>query len=133
MKLLIIALAAFICSAGPTILGTGEPCSSSDYYIVTNFEVTPYPPTSGVKMNIIMAGTFGHDEYISDIVVKTSYNSGRWTYNYIDIDENFSYGQMFPFSFSTTAGNASGIYEVEVELERKQGYPVSCWTFTYHI
>lgn len=133
MKLLILALAAFVCSAGNPAWGIGQACSSSGAFIVTSFVANPYPPSAGIQMTVNMAGTFGQNEFISDISIRSNHNGGTWNYTYVDVNESFTYGQVYTFSFPVTAGTSGGIYNVEVRLERKQGTAVSCWLFTYHI
>ena len=80
-----------------------------------------------------MHGTFAANEYVSDIAVRTSYNRGKWYYKYIDIDQDFRYGQIYAFSFPVTAGTLNGTYIVESLLERSQGTHISCWSFNYTI
>ncbi|OMJ68198.1 hypothetical protein SteCoe_34418 [Stentor coeruleus] len=114
-------------------LGTGQSCSSSSTFVVTDFTVDPYPPTSGVQMSVNMYGTFSKEMYVSDISIRTRFNGGSWSYKYIDIGQTFNYGQIYTFSFPLTAGTTKGLYENQVGLETKQGSSFSCWDFTYHI
>ena len=122
-----------ICSADMDALSIGQSCDSSSPFVVTNFVVNPYPPTSGVQLSVNMAGTFSLNEYVSDIAIRTSFNKGAWSYRYIDIAQQFTYGQIYTFTFTMTAGNAVGVYTSEILLERKQGSGISCWSFSYHI
>ena len=128
----ILALAV-ICAADLDSLAIGQSCNTKSTFVVTNFDLNPYPPTAGVQMTVNMAGAFGQDQYIADIAIRTSYNKGGYVYKYVDIAQKFVYGQIYTFNFPITTGNAVGLYDVQVLLESKQGTAISCWEFTYHI
>jgi hypothetical protein len=125
---------AVICSADlEAAANIGQSCESKSPFVVTSFTANPYPPSSGVQINLVMAGTFTQSQYVSDIVIRTKFNAGKFSSKYIDIGQNFAYGQVYTFTFTTTAGTEAGLYDIEVGLEKSQGSAVSCWTFSYHI
>lgn len=129
----VLLFAVALSAADIGMYSIGQSCDASSPFVVTNLDINPYPPTSAVQMTVNMAGAFSQDEYVSDIAIRTSYNRGSWVYKYVDIGQKFVYGQIYTFSFPITAGNAIGLYETQILLERKQGSGISCWDFTYHI
>ena len=128
-----VLVLAVICAADLNPLAIGQSCNTKSTFVVTNFVINPYPPTTGIQMTVNMSGTFGQDQYIADIAIRTSYNKGAYVYKYVDIAQKFNYGQIYTFSFPMTAGNSAGLYDVQVLLESKQGSAISCWEFSYHI
>lgn len=134
MKLAWLVLIAFAVQANVELLESmGQTCDSDGLFVVSNFEVAPWPVTPGVQVTLTMAGTFRKTSYVANVAVRTSYNKGHWSYRYEDIDQSFPYGQIYTFSFTMTSGTGNGEYLEEVFLEEKQGHGISCWTFTYHI
>ena len=127
--LILVALAVYAKTDG--IVGIGQTCDKDGLYVVSNFTVSPFPVTSGIQMTFNMVGTFRTNIYVANVAVRTSYNKGHWVYKYEDIDQSFSNGQIYTFSFTLTSGTGNGEYLEEIFLEEKQGKGISCWTFTY--
>lgn len=132
-SLFVVLLACSALAMQKATLGLGKSCVKSSPFVVTNFDVQPYPPTSGQKMLVAMSGTFSQTEFIADVATRVNYNGGRYTTTYIDVNQNCIYGQVNNFYVNVTAGTQAGIYDVQILLESKQGSSISCWDFTYHI
>jgi hypothetical protein len=130
--LLFSLLFAAVC-ASPSVIGMGNTCDDKSEFVTTNFTISPFPPTAGEVYNVEMDGTFRIALYVANVAVRTSYNGGKYTYKYFDVDQKFAAGQDNAFKFSLTAGNGSGLYTCQVFLEEKQGHGFSCWEYTYHI
>lgn len=131
--LLVVSLLCVSFAFRNQVLGLGRSCQTKTPFVVTNFDVQPYPPTSGQRMLATMSGTFSQTEFISDVAIRQNYNGGKYTTSYVDISQNCIYGQVNTFYVNVTAGTQSGIYDVQIQLETKQGSAISCWDFTYHI
>ncbi|OMJ89645.1 hypothetical protein SteCoe_8186 [Stentor coeruleus] len=139
MKLIFVALFAYVLATQVdtkdylSLLTLGQTCKKDSVFAVSNFQINPWPVTSGIQMQISMAGTFDKESYIACIEVRTKFNGGHWVYKYFDVDINFPYGSAYTFTAAINSGTASGEYIEEVSLQKKQGDSVSCWTFSYHI
>ena len=134
MKLfLITCLSLALATSSLNVLKIGKSCSSSSPFVVTSFNVSPYPPAAGQNMTVSMSGTFSTTQFVADIVKRVSYNNGRYQLSYVDYSQSCQYGQLYTFNISITAGTQAGIYDNQVGLETKQGSAFSCWDFTYHI
>ena len=127
------AVIVLFLTATAELSSIGQTCDSKSTFMISNFESTPWPASAGVQLTISMAGTFKREDYISDILIKTSFNKGAWTYKYIDINQKFYYGQIYTFTFPVLAGTLNGEYRVQALLEQKQGSGISCWEFSYII
>lgn len=132
-SLLVVFLACSALAMQKAILGLGKSCVKSSPFIVTNFDVQPYPPTAGQVMLVAMSGSFSKTEFVADIATKVNYNGGRYTTKYVDVNKDYIYGQVNVFYVNVTAGTQAGIYDVQIHLESKQGSSISCWDYTYHI
>ena len=130
--LLLVVLAAYAAETD-ALVGIGQTCDKDGLFVVSSFNVSPWPITSGVQLTFTMAGTFRTNIYVANVAVRTSYNKGHWVYKYEDIDISFSNGAIYTFSFTLNAGTGGGEYLEEIFLEEKQGHGISCWTFTYHL
>ncbi|OMJ82275.1 hypothetical protein SteCoe_17055 [Stentor coeruleus] len=139
MKLIFVVL--FACALATQVdtidylsqTSLGQTCKKDSVFAVNNFQVSPWPVTPAVQMQISMAGTFDKESYIACIEVRTKFNGGKWVYKYFDVGQNFPYGAAYTFTAAISSGTAAGEYTEEVSLQKKQGDSVSCWTYTYHI
>ena len=111
----------------------GQTCDAKSTFLINNFVSSPWPATANIQLNLSMSGVFKSEEYISDILIKTSFKKGAWVNRYVDVNEKYNYGQIYTFTFTTTTGTLSGEYRTQVMLERKEGSAISCWEFYYTI
>ena len=133
MKAIVFACFIALAFASLETLSIGQTCDKNEIFVVNTFTVTPFPVAPGKQISYSMSGTFRANIYTAVIAVRTSFNKGKWNYQYFDVDTSFSNGQVYTFTFTGTVGTASGEYLVEVYLEKKQGDAFSCWTYTYNI
>jgi hypothetical protein len=102
-------------------------------FVITSFEVNPFPPSSGQDYSISMTGTFSQSRYVKYITKKVSFNGSNYVKSYTDYDQKCNSGQIYTFSTSLTAGNQAGLYNNRIELEDSLGLTMSCWEYSYHI
>lgn len=137
MKVFFFFLIFFALSSSNLVLNdplgqeVGETCSQNPNYLISSFDVSPYPPGIGVTFSIVMQGTFNAAESIGNIQVGLQVNQ-RWYYNYASVYKDFQQGQNATLradaTVPTTRGNWLG--QVTVHKKNSQEY-VSCWQFNF--
>ncbi|OMJ93425.1 hypothetical protein SteCoe_3538 [Stentor coeruleus] len=114
----------------------GSSCMQNPVFVVSSFDVQPWPPTSNINLAVNMTGTFNRDAYVNQLQVGTNYNRQQWHYQHYNVNENFSKGQTNSFTFSINSGQYGGSYVQQVTLstqDHQQYQHLTCWQFNYQL
>lgn len=115
-------------------LQVGMPCSSSQGFSVTNFNVVPYPPSTCDPQNVTMQGVFSQNACPNKIFIQENYNHRQTYQQDIDIEGCFAKSQTNTFNFTVTPFQCnSGFYSMQITLTEEPNYIEACWQYQYYI
>lgn len=115
----------------------GTSCLQNPTFVISSFDVTPWPPTQNIQLAVNMTGTFAASVYVNQLSIGTNYNRQNWNYQHNNVNSNFNQGQVFSFNFNTQSGQNSGSYLKQVTLSNQDSrgnyQHLSCWQFSYQL
>lgn len=115
----------------------GTSCLQNPSFVISSFDVTPWPPTLNIELAVNMTGTFAASVFVNQLSIGTNYNRQNWNYQHANVNSNFNQGQVYSFNFNTQSGQNSGSYLKQVTLSNQNGQGnyqhLSCWQFSYQL
>ena len=138
MRILALVLAISLALASPMMsvdLSTliGESCDKTPTFNITSFNVSPYPFGPSQQYTINVAGTFFDKVTINQIYVATRFERKSWTYNYIQVNQEFKKGQQWSTPISVQAPAAKGTYTNQITFHKDDFSSCSCWQYDYSL
>ncbi|OMJ68491.1 hypothetical protein SteCoe_34032 [Stentor coeruleus] len=118
-----------------TNLGTqvGQPCSSTGYFHIITFDVTPWPPTQSGNSIVTISGVIRQAIGIGQIIYGIENQSQQWFYEYQTVDQTYNPGQAVTFTNILDWPSSPGSYLAQVTAHG-EGNPNNihaCWTFSF--
>ena len=138
----VLALIAMV-NAGPELekflgpLTVGAVCDAKAVYqyTVTDFSMSPYPPTKGGKLSIKSTGTFTSDQTVVSAVSEVYWSGYKLSGNTIPQNQSFKAGQVGVFTSDQDfpAAAPSGNYDIIISLINSQNAQISCWKVSFYL
>ena len=117
------------CNSGVQV---GTNCGSTNLVQMQAFCVYPWPPSPGVRAEILVWTLWSQESYLSEIAMGTCFNNMFWTYTPYDFGNYMSPGVSTEFgwhySYPTQAGSYIANFQFVVN-----GQHANCWQFTFNI
>ncbi|OMJ82369.1 hypothetical protein SteCoe_16970 [Stentor coeruleus] len=111
-------------------LSVGQQCSNPiNAYAVTEFDVTPFPPTKGSTVVSKSVGTFNQAETITAIKVQVLLNGRNFYSETIPESGTFTAGQVGTFTYTQAVPSIApkGAYTIQGGLINSNKQQISCW------
>lgn len=109
----------------------GQSCDQNPIFIISSFDVSPYPIQCGSSFTITMTGTYNQGASIGQIQVGL-YHNQQWNYQNFNVNTNYAPGQTATYTLQVNTPQYSGSYLVQTTVHYSSGQQyVSCWQFNY--
>lgn len=141
MKALILAAFVVLVSSNVYLEGNelnsiGHVCQSDGGFTISNFTVSPFPPTGCSPQAVSVTGTFTIAACPNQIHINENYNQ-RQSYNQ-DINLSgtcYTAGQVETINFNVNPYQcAKGSYQIQISLNQQTPQRrLACWEYSYTI
>lgn len=129
-----ILIAQAIMPISGNSLNIGQNCDFL-FPTITNVNMTasPWPPTSGVNMNVKLLGTATKDEAVGDMIITLSSGSSSSKLN-VTVNQYYPKSSLFQFVYSLQVPTLPGTYNQKFQATQNiTQSALMCWQISYVI
>ena len=117
-------------------IGEGQQCANAiNSYVVSSFDITPFPPKKGVTVTSTSVGKFTQAETITGIKVDVLLDGKNFYQEIIPQSGTYAVGQTGTFTYGQSIPGLApkGSYTINGGLVNANKQQINCWQVAFQL
>ncbi|OMJ74858.1 hypothetical protein SteCoe_26111 [Stentor coeruleus] len=113
----------------------GVPCTNSNAFVISSFNVNPWPPTAGQTSALNFTGVSQASMQIGTIGYSIQNQNQMWYNEYQNVDQYYPASQNATFTYTMKWPLFAGTYLFQMNMHSSPNTQViySCWSFFFDL